>query len=478
MMIDASDIFKAAAVKVVTTELELPENPCVIAAQLKSMDHFSFLDSGKSGDDYSILAWEPKLVFRSKGDAVKIRWRDQWSETKGNPFDILKPLLAGRKITHADSDDIPFYGGAVGYFGYDLFEHVEKYTNLQADDDLDLPDCCLAFYDSALIFHHRQNKWILTAAPVFNDTDNAEKIITRKIRQLNSLTPDAPIPEPIPSPEDDGDSEIRSNFTRDQYLRAVEAALEYIRAGDIYQVNLSQRFQKQITATAFDVFKVLRNVNPSKYGAFLQYDTHAVISSSPELFLRTEGRQVMTRPIKGTRPRGSTPENDARFCDDLQNSPKDRAELSMIVDLERNDLGRVCVYGSVKVARHAYVEKLPTVFHTVSEVRGTMRDDVEPLDLIKAAFPCGSITGCPKIRSIEIIDELEPTRRNVYTGSIGYIDFSGDMTLNVAIRTMIAKGSHIYFQVGGGIVADSDPQAEYDETLDKAAAMIRTLHTV
>jgi para-aminobenzoate synthetase component 1 len=219
------------------------------------------------------------------------------------------------------------------------------------------------------------------------------------------------------------------------------------------------------------LFSALRNVSPSFYGAYLNCGDHAVISSSPELFLRRRGRMIETRPIKGTRPRGRNTEEDSVLKKELLNSAKEAAELTMVVDLERNDLGRICEYGSVEVASHRYVEELPTLFHTVSTVRGRLREDVGSVDILRAAFPGGSISGCPKIRAIEIIDELEPTRRHVYTGAIGFFAPNSDLTLNIAIRTMTVTGDRVHYAVGSGIVADSNPEKEYEETLQKAAGM-------
>jgi para-aminobenzoate synthetase component 1 len=262
-----------------------------------------------------------------------------------------------------------------------------------------------------------------------------------------------------------------SNMSRDRYMASIQRVLDHIAAGDIYQLNLSQRFSRPLAAHPFDVFSSLRRVNPSFYGAYLNCDDHVVISSSPELFLRRRGDSIETRPIKGTRPRGETREADLEFEKELLASEKEAAELAMIVDLERNDLGRICRYGAVEVVERRYVERLPTLLHTVATVRGRLRPDVQVVDILRATFPGGSISGCPKIRAIEIIDALEPNRRHVYTGAIGFIGFGGEMTLSVAIRTLLAVGGRIYYQVGGGIVADSIPEAEYTETLQKAAAI-------
>jgi para-aminobenzoate synthetase component 1 len=393
---------------------------------------------------------------------------------------MLNEIFQSVPSCERTKEDPCFAGGAVGYFGYDLFPWIEDYDRLTSIDDLDLPDCCFGFYDRVLLFDHLQNQWLLAGAPVFQNRQNLKSLMDQAGESVRSrleeyrLGPDFSFD---PSVEFDR-TPPDSNFTKPEYLAAVEKAIDYIYAGDIYQINLSQRFHTQLSASPFDLFRVLRNINPSYYGAYMAYSGHGVISSSPELFLRRSGAEVETRPIKGTRPRGKSAEEDKGYKRELHESPKDSAELSMIVDLERNDLGRVCEYGSVVVDEHRYIETLPTVFHTISTVRGELKDDIGVVDLIRATFPGGSITGCPKIRSIEIIDELEPTRRNVYTGSIGYIDFNGDMELNIAIRTLIFKGRDIYYQVGGGIVADSDPEAEYEETLDKALAMQKAISVV
>ena len=252
-------------------------------------------------------------------------------------------------------------------------------------------------------------------------------------------------------------------------------AKEYIAAGDIYQVNLSQRLSAPFTADPFALYQRLAHENPAPFAAYFHTPDAAIVSCSPERFLQVRGREVETRPIKGTRPRGATPEEDARLAAELLASEKDRAENVMIVDLERNDLGRACEFGSVHVPELFAVEQYATVFHLVSTVRGRLRPEVTALDCLRASFPGGSITGAPKVRSMEIIEELEPTRRGVYTGAIGYLCFSGDMDTNIVIRTVVVKDGTAHFQVGGGIVADSDPEAEYQETMDKGVALARAL---
>jgi para-aminobenzoate synthetase component 1 len=260
-------------------------------------------------------------------------------------------------------------------------------------------------------------------------------------------------------------------MSRERYIESIETALRHIAAGDIYQLNVSQRFSRPIVAEPFELFSSLRDVNPSFYGAYLNCADHVVISSSPELFLRRRGASIETRPIKGTRPRGVTRDADLALERELLASEKEAAELAMIVDLERNDLGRICDFGTVEVTERRYVDRLPTLLHTVATIRGHLRADVHVVDILRATFPGGSISGCPKISAIEIIDSLEPSWRHVYTGAIGFIGFGGEMTLSVAIRTLLIKEGRVHYHVGAGIVADSVPEAEYIETLQKAAAI-------
>ncbi|MBI2865704.1 MAG: aminodeoxychorismate synthase component I [Chloroflexi bacterium] len=273
-------------------------------------------------------------------------------------------------------------------------------------------------------------------------------------------------------------ADFSSNFTKEGYIRAIETAKEYIAAGEIYQVNLSHRFETELAVHPWQLYARLRQVNPAPFAAYLGFDDLTVVSASPEQFLKVEGSDVETRPIKGTRPRGKTPAEDRALAADLLASAKDRAENVMIVDLLRNDIGRVCRVGSVHVPELVVIEEYPTVFHLVSTVAGELDSRYDAVDLLRACFPGGSVTGCPKIRSMEIIDELEPTQRGVYCGAIGYLSFDGSLNTNIVIRTLTVKNGRAYFQVGGAIVADSDPEAEYQETLDKAYASMLALQTV
>lgn len=379
--------------------------------------HCVWLDTA-AGQGVSLLAADPRLVIRAKGRQVEIITATGTQRFDANPFDALNAELA--KAT----------GTAIGYFGYDLKNFVEKLP-AKAKDDLGLPDLWFGFYDAPVTFQSAAE--VLPAA----------------------TTPTAGYP---------------SNFTRESYRQAVRRAKEYIAAGDIYQVNLSQRFQGPVDAPAPEVYLALRAANPAPYCAYLDIGDAQILSSSPECFLKLDGQQVVTRPIKGTRPRSVNPA-------ELLASPKDNAELLMITDLERNDLGRVCEFGSVHVPELVRVESFATVHHLVATVAGTLRRGVSHVDCVRACFPGGSITGAPKIRAMEIIDELEPHARGIYTGAIGYFGADGRSHFNIAIRTAVYQpGGRLTFQAGGGIVADSDPDAEYDETLAKAGGIFNALN--
>jgi len=389
--------------------------------------------SGRLGSR-SFWGADPNVLFRCWGRRVQVDRCHGASECfQADPFDVLRALLAERKRMPG--------GAAVGYLGYGLRRHIERLPDT-AVDDLGMPDCHLAFYN---------------------------RVHPLDPRPLAPLPPAAGLP-----PQLDG---LRSTFTRQAYEGTVRRTLAYIRAGDIYQVNLSQRFQVPCDRDPFDTYLSLRAQSPAPFAAYLRYPDFAVLSSSPERFLHYQApdRLIETRPIKGTRPRGLDPESDRALARELLASVKDQAENVMIVDLERNDLGKVADVGSVVVTGLYELETYATVHHLTSTVQARLRADRDVVDLLRSTFPGGSITGAPKIRAMEIIDELEPVTRGVYTGAIGYIAFDGSMDLNIAIRTMIIKDSIASFHVGGGIVADSDPAWEYEETLHKGAAIMRVL---
>jgi len=408
---------------------------------------------------YSLACWDPMLKITCLSEQVVIEdLRGGTRQVTGqDPFRALSDEFERRRLSVPGDFDLPFAGGAVGYFSYDLRHRIEALPR-RCDYDLDIPYFVLCFYDEGLIFDREEGvtEWVGPAG----------------------RAPDLPTPQREEAPPWIEPVQLRSNFSRADYLEAVRRAKEYIAAGDIFQVNLSQRFTGECAADGLDVYARLRRMNPAPFSGYLRYPTFEIISSSPERFLLVEGDQVTTRPIKGTRARrlGDRAFN-RRMRSELQASAKDHAELAMIVDLERNDLGKVCDYGSVRVLRHATIEAYQTVFHLVSTVGGRIyRPARDKFSLIRAAFPGGSITGAPKIRAMEIIEELEPHARNVYTGAIGYVSFHGRMDLNIAIRTIVKVGAAVYANLGGGVVADSQPALEYDETLHKGRGVFEALN--
>ena len=437
-----------------------------------------FLDSGMGPGKlgrYSFIGSDPFLVLRSRGEEISLIQGELTKSRRGNPFDVVGELLALYSLDGCPAA-IPFCGGAVGYFSYDLCHFIERLPST-AVDDLNLPECYLAFYDTVIAFDHLEGRTYIAATgfPELEERKRkrsaAEKLKEMKSQMLNKPS----VIEELRLVSIEEGIVLKSNFSHEEYLEAVKAAREYICAGDIFQVNLSQRFETDLNIQPCELYQRLRQINPAPFASYLGFDGVTVVGASPERFLRVQGDWVETRPVKGTRPRGKSVSEDKTLAQELLSSVKDRAENVMIVDLERNDIGRVCRYGTVKVTELAILETYPTVFHLTSTVEGRLRPDKTRIDLLKATFPGGSITGAPKVRAMEIIDELEPTRRSVYTGSIGYLSFSGEMDINIVIRTFLVKGGRAYFQVGGGIVYDSEPEAEYEETLDKAKALIQAL---
>jgi para-aminobenzoate synthetase component 1 len=442
-----------------------------------------FLDSGMDPEKlgrYSFIGSEPFLVISSFGSEISIIQGTEEKHIAGNPFDVLEQYLGIYKLDFSSSP-VPFIGGAVGYLSYDLCHFIEKLPRT-AVDDLHLPECYFGFYDLVLAFDNLENKAyiISTGFPELRENERLERA-QKRLDEMKTTLAEIPSSEPeihvnkAQSPAKP--VALKGGFTHQEYVDAVEKCRQYIIAGDIFEVNLSQRFETELNVDPFELYQRLRRINPAPFASYLGFDEVTVVSSSPERFIRLQGDWVETRPIKGTLPRGKTPEEDKAQAKKLLSSIKDRAENIMIVDLERNDLGRVCRYGTVKVTELAILEEFPTVFHLTSTVEGRLRDGKNRNDLLKATFPGGSITGAPKVRSMEIIDELEPTRRSVYTGSIGYLSFNGNIDLNIVIRTFLIKGNKAYFQAGGAIVYDSDPESEYQETLDKVRALIDALNT-
>ena len=463
-------------------EIDTELSPLDAFELLRDKQFSFFLDSGMDAHKlgrYSFIGSDPFLVLSSRGSETILTRGAEKSSLSGNPFDVLNHFLEVYRLDSCSSP-VPFTGGAVGYLSYDLCHFIERLPGT-AVDDLKLPECYFGFYDLVLAFDNLENKAyvISTGFPELRETERIERA-TRRLNEVKDTLAEvsrsgteAPFMS-ISSPMEP--VTLKGGFTHKGYVDAVEKARQYIIAGDIFEVNLSQRFEAELSITPYELYRRLRQINPAPFACYLGFDEVSVVSASPERFLRLRGDWVETRPIKGTRPRGKTPEEDEALANELLSSTKDRAENIMIVDLERNDLGRVCRFGTVKVTELAILEVFPTVFHLTSTVEGRLREGKNGIDLLKATFPGGSITGAPKVRAMEIIDELEPSRRSVYTGNIGYLSFNGDLDLNIAIRTFLVKGRKAYFQVGGAVVYDSDPEAEYQETLDKARALIDALN--
>jgi para-aminobenzoate synthetase component 1 len=420
---------------------------------------------------YSFVAARPFLTFRSNGSSCELRREEGSSKQFWNPWRLLEGLMARYELL--DQLDLPFpTGGCFGYWGYDLKSFVEPVLTKLAVNDLELPDCHAGFYGSLAVFDHwLDKKWIIATGLAVDGSRSLRKA-EEEIESWRQIF-DRPAQLSHTPPLDRG--EVRSNMGRAEFISAVRRAQEYIRQGDIYQVNLAQRLECATNCAGWNLFTRLSSASPAPFSAYLHAGDFELASSSPESFLRMSGSHIQTRPIKGTRPRSNDPIRDAQLTYELQTSPKEMAELVMITDLLRNDLGRVCEYGSVLTPELVRLERYPQVQHLVSTIEGTLRADQTHYSAFASCFPGGSITGAPKIRAMNIIDELEPVTRGPYSGALGYLGFNRESQLSIVIRTAVLRRQTAYFHAGAGIVADSVPEAEYDETLAKAAGFLRAL---
>ena len=433
-------------------------------SEIVSEQNLPAILGGNCSSRFSVWAFEPVEVFEFTAD-------------QNSPLEKLDSILS--KYSLIDKPvSFPkgmFCGGWIGYFGYELGRYIEKLPATTIDD-LQMPIIRLAFYDRAIVYDDKEKVWTLVALQIEDDDVEA------KFDLLAALLADANhiIIGDIPK----GDLAsidvlgIKRNMTKEYYLDAIERTRRYIYDGEVYQINFSHRFQCEYSAKAVDLYHWQNRYNPSPYSAYLQFKEFAIVSASPEMFFTIDGDTITTKPIKGTRPRvdGQDAERINRInFRQLVESEKDQAELNMIVDLERNDITRFCEYGTIKVVQPRTIEKYPTVYHAVATIQARLRKDIKFTDILRGMYPGGSITGAPKIRAMEIIDELEPTCRGVYTGSIGYIGIDGTACLNIAIRTIIIRDGIAYAQSGGGIVADSSPEAEWDESITKVKALIAGL---
>lgn len=444
---------------------------------------YSFLlesiEGGEKWGRYTFLGASPSVVIRSRGNTVEVLKSGEppFSRVVEDPLAEVRDYLS--RFKPVEVEGLPrFFGGAVGYLGYDM---VRFFENLSSEKPAEIGawDSCFLITDTLLIFDSVRQK-IKVVANAHLDGRSPEDAYQEALCRIDSLITrlKSPLPAPLPINPSGKNIHLSSNIGRDIFEAAVEKAKEYVRSGDIIQVVLSQRFSGELTVEPLDIYRVLRTLNPSPYMFFLRMDDTLVVGASPEVMVRKEGEMVELRPIAGTRPRGSTPEEDGILEKELLADPKERAEHVMLVDLGRNDLGRVCKTGTVRVSELMTVERYSHVMHIVSNVQGEIAGGRDAFDLVRATFPAGTLSGAPKVRAMEIIDELEPSRREIYGGAVGYFSFSGNMDLAIAIRTLVIKDGKVHLQAGAGIVADSDPACEYQETVNKAMAVVRAIETV
>jgi anthranilate synthase component 1 len=440
---------------------------------------FSFLlesiEGGEKWGRYSFLGSSPSRIIRSKGNTVEIIANGvASSEIAEDPLDCIRTILAS--YTPVEVEGLPrFFGGAVGYLGYDIVRHFEELPS-NKPAMLDAYDAYFLITDTIVIFDSVSQKIKVVSNAHLDGTRTTEQAYQEAAENIETIIKRLrmPLPSGI-SPASGKTVELTSNVSREEFEASVEKAKEYVRSGDIIQVVLSQRFSGTLSADPLDIYRVLRTLNPSPYMFFLRLDDTVIAGASPEVMVRKEGRRVELRPIAGTRPRGSSLETDALLAKELLADPKERAEHVMLVDLGRNDLGRVCASGSVKVSELMVVERYSHVMHIVSNVQGELEGQRDAFDLVRATFPAGTLSGAPKVRAMQIIDELESVRREVYGGAVGYFSFSGNMDLAIAIRTLVIKDGRVHLQAGAGIVADSDPAAEWQETVNKGMAVMRAI---
>src|ERR1700757_2053726 len=463
-------------VKSVSADLLTPVSAFLAIAEKES--HAFLLESVERGEQigrFTFLGARPYMRVKAAKGKVEVQRGRSREVLEENVFQVVKRLLRSHRPAHIPGLP-PFTAGAVGYFAYDVVRQLENIGN-RATDDLSLPDAELMFFDRLLAFDHlRHQIHIVAAADVSREAPRQAH--ERALRDIAALERKlaaglSPALWRKPAKPRTGKLKIHARTRRDVYMRNVERCKEYIAAGDIFQVVFSQRFDFTPEVAPFDLYRALRQVNPSPYLYFLKMaDTH-ILGSSPELLVRVTGRKLEYRPIAGTRPRGRDAAEDARLEQQVRNDEKERAEHVMLVDLGRNDLGRVSEYGSVKVKDLMYVEGYSHVMHLVSALGGTLRKDLDALDAFAACFPAGTLSGAPKVRAMQIIEELEPTRRGIYGGALLYADFAGNLDSCIGIRTLLMQGKKAYLQAGGGVVADSDPASEFQESVNKAQALLR-----
>ncbi|KPB03515.1 aminodeoxychorismate synthase, component I [Bacillus sp. CHD6a] len=435
-------------------------------ALAKDKPYHVLLESGRGGR-YHIIGLDPIASIQGKGQELHIDYLDGKKEKRmGNPLSLLQAIISERSIKKLQGFP-DFTGGAIGYLTYDCVRYIERIPEI-AVDDLALPDLYFLLFDDVFVYDKQESVLYL----IGHSNEGQEHTTKTRLEQYKKQW-EQPVEEASYSysPERQPIENREVSFTEEDFKKAVKKVQAYIAQGDVFQVNLSVRQAEPLMTHPMEVYSSLRKINPSPYMGYLQFPGFQLVSGSPELLVKKKGNVVSTRPIAGTRSRGKTDEDDRKLAQELIDNEKERAEHVMLVDLERNDLGRVCEYGTVEVNEFMAIEKYSHVMHIVSNVQGELKEGKDISDIIEATFPGGTITGAPKVRTMEIIEELEPVRRSVYTGSIGWIGYDGEMELNISIRTMIAKDGMAYVQAGAGVVIDSVPKREYKESLKKAAAL-------
>jgi len=467
------------------------ETPVSAFRKIGDAENAFLLESAEQGEKlgrYSFLGANPHLVITCSNGVLSIK-----NGSRSEKMEVEDPLLAVEEIISEYKPAIypdfpPFSGGAVGYLGYDAIKYFENVPRSGAND-LDLPEMVFAITDTILIFDHLKHRIKVVANAHING--DADKVYDEAISKIEGLidklrnvdqsanrSEQSSVQSVLGRDKDsaeESENGVKSNMSRDQFIKAVEKAKNYIRAGDILQTVLSQRFCKDAGASSFEIYRALRTINPSPYMYYLKFGDYALVGSSPEPLVKVQGDDVETRPIAGTRPRGENKEKDEELSKELLNDEKELAEHIMLVDLGRNDLGRVCENGSVKPADLMFIEKYSHVMHIVSSIKGKLKRGKNAFDVLRAAFPAGTVSGAPKIRAMEIIDELEPTLRGPYAGIVGYFDYSGNLDCCITIRTIVVANGKAYVQAGAGIVYDSVPEKEHEETENKAKALIRAV---
>ena len=457
------------------------ENPSLILKNISSEENVYLLESYEGPlkwSRYSFIGFDPKLIISSKKNRISIKQNNRTKTINGDIFKEIKKIM--KKYKPVASKSLPrFYGGLVGFFSYDIISEIEKIPRA-SNKDTKFPDCNLMFSDSLIILDNVKNSAKIVVNVEVKKNANLEKIYKNSIKKINDIEKkikcNKRIINKLSSNLSNKKNKIFSNFKSPDFIKAVKKIKKYVNNGDIIQAVISQRWATKYNHDPIDLYSALRDLNPSPYMFYIKNKSNYIIGASPEVLVRVDKGVVETRPIAGTRPRGKNKLQDKNLEKDLLKDPKERAEHVMLVDLARNDMSKVCNSGSVKVTNMMSIERYSHVMHIVSNVKGTLNKNNDSIDVFKACFPAGTLSGAPKIRAMEIISELEPNNRGPYGGSVGYFGFSGNMDMSITIRSFYIDNNVLYFQAGAGIVADSNPKMELKETINKSGAMVKAIN--